>query len=64
MWIFNGDGRINRGRGRVIPKQISEGVKVHRTVEMRKKLYKEEKDDKPYNPRAKFVQGANIIPVA
>lgn len=45
---------INRGRGRVIPKQKSEGVKMHRTVELRTKL---QLDDGKYKPRAKMNPG-------
>jgi hypothetical protein len=41
---------INRGRGRVIPKQKSEGVKMHRTVKLRMEL--QLKDGK-YKPRPK-----------
>ncbi|KDR86028.1 hypothetical protein GALMADRAFT_399158 [Galerina marginata CBS 339.88] len=44
---------INRGRGRVIPKQRAEGIKIHRTVRLRMKM--KEEDGKPYKPNAKVV---------
>ncbi|KAH9486042.1 hypothetical protein JR316_0000106 [Psilocybe cubensis] len=44
---------INRGRGRVIPKQRLEGVKIHRTVKMRMDL--KEEDGKPYIPMARWL---------
>ncbi|KAF9528165.1 hypothetical protein CPB83DRAFT_855015 [Crepidotus variabilis] len=46
---------INRGRGRVIPKQRTEGVKLHRTVKMRMEMLQLE--DKAYKPRAKLIPG-------
>jgi DeoR/GlpR family transcriptional regulator of sugar metabolism len=46
--------RINRGRGRVIPKQKSEGVLLHRTVEMRMNLVEDEKR-RIYQPKAKLI---------
>ncbi len=47
--------RINRGRGRVIPKQRQEGIKIHRTVQLRMQMLKE--NGKPYEPRAKVISG-------
>ncbi|KDR86025.1 hypothetical protein GALMADRAFT_205254 [Galerina marginata CBS 339.88] len=47
-WIM-----VNRGRGRVIPKQRAEGIKIHRTVQLRMKMKEEER--KPYKPNAKVV---------
>jgi len=47
---------INRGRGRVIPKQKSEGVKMHRTVKLRMEL---QLDDGKYKPRAKMNPDLN-----
>lgn len=46
-------GSINLGRGRVIPKQRLEGVKIHHTVKMRMDL--KEEDGKPYSPKAKWL---------
>lgn len=45
---------INRGRGRVIPKQKAEGVLLHRTVDMRMKLFQDE-HGQAYRPRAKLI---------
>lgn len=45
---------INRGRGRVIPKQKAEGVLMHRTVQMRMSLVKDKKG-RAYHPRAKLI---------
>jgi uncharacterized protein (DUF2235 family) len=50
---------INRGRGRVIPKQKSEGILMHRTVQMRKDLVKDKKGQ-AYQPRAKIIPDAKI----
>lgn len=47
--------RINRGRGRVIPKQRQEGIKMHRTVQLRMEMLKE--NGKPYEPTAKVIRG-------
>lgn len=44
---------INRGRGRVVPKQRLEGVRIHRTVQLRMDLYRD--GGKPYKPQAKLV---------
>ncbi|KAF9055647.1 hypothetical protein BJ165DRAFT_1412195 [Panaeolus papilionaceus] len=44
---------INRGRGRVIPKQRSEGIKAHRTVQLRMDLMRDK--EIPYQPRAKIL---------
>ncbi|PPR06254.1 hypothetical protein CVT24_000926 [Panaeolus cyanescens] len=49
---------INRGRGRVIPKQRSEGIKIHRSVQLRMNLTKD--TETPYKPRAKILP--NIEP--
>ncbi|KJA19221.1 hypothetical protein HYPSUDRAFT_143965 [Hypholoma sublateritium FD-334 SS-4] len=46
---------INRGRGRVVPKQRQEGIKMHRTVQLRMEMLKE--NGKPYEPKAKLVRG-------
>jgi len=48
--------RINRARGRVIPKQRAEGVLMHRTIKMRMELVRN-KEGKPYKPRAKLIPG-------
>ncbi|KAF8167168.1 hypothetical protein B0H34DRAFT_791932 [Crassisporium funariophilum] len=50
---------INRGRGRVIPKQRIEGVQIHRTVQLRMNARKEGED--PYEPRAKLNKDARPI---
>lgn len=50
---------INRGRGRGIPKQKSDGVKIHRTVELRKKFTIKGEKEK-YRPRAKLFDDAKI----
>lgn len=47
--------RINRGRGRVIPKQRLEGVKIHRTVKLRMEMKKD--GDKLYKPMAGLIKG-------
>ncbi|KAJ3511638.1 hypothetical protein NLJ89_g3982 [Agrocybe chaxingu] len=46
---------INRGRGRVIPKQKIEGVKIHRTVQLR--MGRVSGEEEPYEPRAKLIAG-------
>ena len=51
--------RINRGRGRVIPKQRLEGVKLHRTVRLRMEMKEEEGE--AYRPRAKLIPGIEPI---
>jgi len=50
---------INRGRGRVIPKQKAEGVLMHRTVEMRRNLV-EDKKGQVYHPKAKLIPDVKI----
>ncbi|KAF8873256.1 hypothetical protein CPB84DRAFT_1854095 [Gymnopilus junonius] len=50
---------INHGRGRVIPKQRLEGVKIHRTVRLCMDMKVE--NDKAYKPKAKLMP--NIEPV-
>ncbi|TFK42265.1 hypothetical protein BDQ12DRAFT_645827 [Crucibulum laeve] len=49
---------INRGRGRVIPKQKTEGVKIHRSVKLRQEL--DLPDGKKYTPRAKLISDGQI----
>ncbi|KAF4612138.1 hypothetical protein D9613_004520 [Agrocybe pediades] len=51
---------INRGRPRVIPKQRDEGVKMHRSVQLRMKL-KEEENGKNYKPAVKLLPGVEPI---
>lgn len=47
--------RINLGRGRVVPKQREEGIKIHRTVKLRMEMKKEK--GKLYEPKAKLARG-------
>ncbi|KAF9002750.1 hypothetical protein BDQ17DRAFT_1390688 [Cyathus striatus] len=49
---------VNRGRGRVIPKQKSEGIKIHRTVKLRQEIDLE--DEKKYVPKAKLIPNVNV----
>lgn len=44
--------RINRKRGRLIPQQKAQGVKIHRTVELRIDSKHKESHGKLYKPRA------------
>lgn len=46
--------RINRGRGRVVPKQRYDGVKLHRTVKI--KMETPDEDGKKYTPKAKLIK--------
>ncbi|KAF5313036.1 hypothetical protein D9619_002418 [Psilocybe cf. subviscida] len=45
---------INRGRGRVVPKQRYDGVKLHRTVKI--KMETPDEDGKKYTPKAKLIK--------
>ncbi|KDR70831.1 hypothetical protein GALMADRAFT_102896 [Galerina marginata CBS 339.88] len=50
---------INRGRGRVIPKQRTDGMKIHRTVQLRMQM-KVEENGKHYKPNAHLIDNVKI----
>lgn len=39
----------------MVPKQQLEGVKIHRTVQLRRDLYRDKKTGVPYESRAKLM---------
>lgn len=53
--------RCNRGRARIIPWQ-TDGLKVHRSVEMRMKAEFEDRPGKKYVPAAKFDVKPQFVP--